>query len=492
LARNIISSPAKKILLPYLALTELANEKDRDAVPVTIPKSLDRAEEVYFVHPLIIGTEGMRRDGKPRWVKHQFNLFPLVLDREGVPWSEATVYLLSKLEGVTDPVMTTYASIAEDLAAYRWFLDDAGLDWTHFPSQKLSRPTYRFNGHLKFAVGAGEIAAATAKRRMGSVIRFYRWLMEEGTLQPANPPWKESDRYIDIKDRQGFHKLKKVATTDLSIKVPQQDDPYEGTIEDGGKLRPLPMEEQEWLLNALINLGNTEMTLIHLFGLLTGARIQTILTFRVRHTLVEIEDGMKGEIRFPVGPGTGIDTKNDKQMVLHIPVWFYRMLQTYAHSERARKRRERATLGDSEDQYLFLSIRGAPLYQSKADSRHVDESNRLRHHKAGQGVRQFITERVIPLIRKMSGEKNFHYQFHDTRATAGMNWTDHQLKLVEIGNTTLKEAREFVKTRMGHESSATTDKYLRYRRNMKLVRHIEELHETHLRELGQRAMEGMY
>lgn len=165
----LVATP-KKILLPHLTLTEVVGSGDDEAVPVAIAASPHRPEETYFVRPLTIGVDGKRRDGKPRWVKSQFNLFPVVLDSHGVPWAEATVYLLSRLESVTAPAMATYASIAEDLAAYRRFLDETGIDWSEFPSQRLSRPTYRYNAHLKFAVGAGEVAATTAKRRMSAVI----------------------------------------------------------------------------------------------------------------------------------------------------------------------------------------------------------------------------------------------------------------------------------------------------------------------------------
>jgi integrase len=194
------------------------------------------------------------------------------------------------------------------------------------------------------------------------------------------------------------------------------------------------------------------------------------------------------ELRLPVGPGTGIDTKWDKQMVLHIPIWLYRMLRTYAHSDRARKRRERAAGGDSQNQYLFLSVRGNPLYRSKEEARSFDATNVLRHAKVGQGVRQFITDYVIPHVRQQYSAKNFHYQFHDTRATFGMNLTDHQFDLIEQGKTTLKAVREFVKTRMGHASSATTDLYLQYRQNQTLVRRAGEEYESHLQRLSERAM----
>lgn len=419
-----------------------------------------------------------------------FNLFPIVLGSDGAPWAEATVYLLSRLEGAVAPTMATYSSIADDLAAYRRFLDESKIDWTKFPIHKLSRPTYRYNGHLRLAVQAGDIAASTARRRMGTVVAFYSWLRAERVFTPEHPPWKESDRYIELKDIKGFKVTKQVTTTDVSIKAPKQIDPYAGTIDDGGKLRPLSVDEQGWLVNALLALGNTEMTLIHLLGLLTGARIQTILTFRVGHALLEQPAPPVAELRIPVGFGTSIDTKNDKQMVLHVPVWFYQMLRVYALSDRARKRRMRAEGGDAEEQYLFLSVRGTPLYRSREEALDFNEENALRHAKAGQGVRQFTVERVIPYIREWY-DPQFHYRFHDLRASFGMNLTDHQLALVAAGEITLHQAREYVKTRMGHESSAITDRYLQYRDNLKLVRQVGYDYDQHLRMLTQFVLKGV-
>jgi hypothetical protein len=479
----------KKILLPQLEITQLADVLGRETSLVIIPTPNDE-NVVYHTKPKYIGISGRNRSGMARQVKQQYNCFPVVLDSNGVPWAEAVVYILSRLEGVTAPNMPTYAGIADDLASYRRFLDENCIDWIYFPAQKFARPTYRFSSHLKFAVYAAEIAATSARRQMGTVIGFYRWLKEEGVLTPQYPPWKESDRYIEFKDSYGRDLQKKVITTDISIKVPTQNDPYGGYIDDGGKLRPLTLEEQEWLVDALISMGNTEMSLIHLLGLLTGARIQSILTFRVRHITKDVKGDLNGEIRLPIGPGTGIDTKNNKKMTLHIPLWLYQTLQTYADSDRAKKRRIRAG-GDYENQYLFLSVRGAPLYQSKEELQTYNETNKLRHVKIGQGVRQYITERIVPFIREKYGVPGFRYQFHDTRATAGMNWTDHQLKLVEQGKATLHEAREFVKIRMGHDSSATTDRYLQYRQNLKIVRWGGHEYESHLKRLSDQVMAGV-
>ncbi len=481
--------PARKTLLPSLVVTSVAEQGDIESIEVVIPASTLTEGGAYFIRPKTVEQESRRRDGKPALILHHYNLFPVVLDASGAPWAEACMWILGALEGTVAPSMSSYASIAEDLAAYRRFLDETGIDWLSFPSHKLQRPTYRFNGHLKHLIQNNEVGASTAKRRMATVIRFYRWLQNEGVFTPEHAPWKTSDRFIGFTDTHGFKRSKTVITTDVSIRIARQDDPYDGCIDDGGKLRPLPQEEQEWLMDALITLGNTEMTLIHLFGMLTGARIQTILTFRVKHAMVEFEDDQQGELRFPVGPGTGIDTKNNKQLVLHIPFWFYRMLRTYVLSERARNRRDRADGGDNENQYLFLSVRGAPLYTAQSDATTFNATNTLRHAKVGQGVRQYIKERVLPFISAKYGVKGFHYQFHDTRATFGMNMVDEKMKLVEQKKSTLKEVMDFVQSRMGHASVTTTERYLTYRSRLKMARAAQDGWESRLEKLALSVME---
>jgi len=478
-----IMNRARKIILPTFQLTTVTESTHLNATLVVVPSRNEASEESYYIQPKYKATDNNNCDGLPHFKQTVYRCFPVVLDSMHVPWAEANVYILSRLIDALDSSMSTYISIAEDLAAYRAFLDETGLDWMNFPSQKLMRPTYRFRGHIKYLCGTGEIAVSTARRRMGSVIRFYRWLIRENIFIPEYSPWKESDCFIEIKNTHGFASRLKVQTTDISIVLPKQCDPYDGSIEDGAKLRPLSHEEQEWVLDALISSGNTEMLLIHLFGFLSGARIQTILTFRVKDVSKEIDVEQK-EVRIPVGFGTGIDTKRGKRMVLHLPAWFYDALQRYANSNRAKMRRMKAIGGDVQEQYLFLSVRGAPLYQSKEDMNTSGINNVVRHVKSGQGVRQFIKEKIIPFIQEKYKATSFHFQFHDTRATAGMNWTDHQLGLVEQGIITLHQAREYVKVRMGHASSETTDKYLRYRHNLKQVRWALEGYENHLKELA--------
>lgn len=481
---------ARRILLAKFVVTQTAFPHAIGAQRVPTPVTDVTPSGCYFVQPVMLEGASERLDGRPRWVPFRANLYPVVLDPDGSPWREANLYLLLRFEEEVSPDMETLGGIADDLAAYRRFVIEYGLDWTEFPSSKLLRPTYRYNAHLRLLVRAGEISTFTARRRMSRVIGFYRDIVNRQLIRPAHDPWKESKRVITFRDEYGKPMAKQIRTTDVSIRVPAHEDPYEDIIEDGGRLRPLPANEQQWLAQALVACANPEMNLIFLLAWSTGARIQTVLTFRLRHVCAAVSP-LSDEVRVPVGPGTGIDTKGDKRHVLHIPAPLYERLRVYAMSRRAERRRARTLTGSHSDQYLFLSVRGAPLYQSKDDSASYDPGATLHHKKRGQAVRTFIKERVLPAIRVHKDAERFHFRYHDLRATYGMNLTDAQLDLVKQGTISLHQAREYVRIRMGHSSATVTDRYLNFRQYQAQVRGARAQYEKHLQALAESVDEGL-
>ncbi|NHZ84186.1 hypothetical protein F2P44_33810 [Massilia sp. CCM 8695] len=245
------------------------------------------------------------------------------------------------------------------------------------------------------------------------------------------------------------------------LRISKQDDPFDDTIEDGGKLRPLPADEQAWLRDALLTCDHTETILIHALALATGARIQTVLTFRVKTVNSPIRGS--GLVRILAGPhrghNTGIDTKNNKCITLQVPDWLYFDLQTYAGSDRARRRRKKAPGGDHPDQYLFLSPQGLPLYVAKQDQHYGERLS--RHKKRGQTVRAYIAKYIIPHVRR-SHSPTFSYRFHDLRATFGMNLMDACKKRIEAGEITYTAALNMVSGRMCHSSPVITERYFNY------------------------------
>ncbi|MEW7974785.1 MAG: hypothetical protein AB2821_15015 [Candidatus Thiodiazotropha endolucinida] len=477
------SSGKRTTILPVCGLTETCEESDPGATKQVIPKANGVSIEThYFTRQLSAPDEVSGLN---------YNLLPVVLDCNDAPWDVANIYILSRLQAVAFPEMTTIAGIADDIGAYKEFLDEKpDIDFTCFPQNKLKRPTYRYNGYLKQKLFAGEVEASTVKRRMSSVVAFYRWMIQEKILNPDNDPWQEREYLASFNTAEGFNISKSVKSTDLSIKAPVKDIPHEGTILDGGRLRPLAQTEQLWILEALNHIGNTELMLIHLVALLTGGRIQTVLTIRLSH-VSETYPASVSKIPIKCGPRYGIDTKGDAIGVLQVPRQLYELLQTYSKSKRAKNRQNKAPGTDNLGQYLFLTQQGTPYYQAKIERMQFNPDLRVRHHKKGQAVRQFITDRVIPYVHTHH-DPAFHYRFHDLRATFGMNETDRQLALVEEGKIKLADARRHVQKLLWHSSSATTDLYLDYRRQMEMVWAAVDDYENHIASLIEAAKSGVF
>ena len=479
---------ARKEVLPQTTLTQVCSENDKGATLVKLQVPGEASVE-YYVAPRVDADTGERRDGKPRWVAGTYRLFPLVLCGDDSPWAEANLWILDMLEMKVLPNMLTFAGIAEDLSAFRRYIEAETLDWLCFPAHKLRRPTYRYNAALRISVEAGEVSPGVAKRRMATVVRFYRWLMGEAGFRPEQTPWNESDRYVDWTDGTGFERVIKVTTTDVSLKDSKAEDPWDDRIMDGGRLRPLPENEQRVLLQALGDIGNTEMSLIHLISLFSGARIQTVLTLRLRHVSRPPAEIPGNDFRLKAGPGTGIDTKGNKRGVLHIPKWLYERLYIYAKSERAQARRRLAKGGDHVDQFLFLSHRGTPHYESKASRDRASSDNAFaRHAKVGQGVRQFIKEKLLPEMQARLGNPRYEFSFHDLRATYGMNTVDYLLERMETGKMTYSRALSRLRHLMWHTRLSTTENYLNYRENLFMIDAVQDGWHDHLQHLAEDAL----
>lgn len=418
-----------------------------------------------------------------------FAKLPLVLNRGGSPWVPACMWLIERARA--KPLATaSLKPLAQDLAAYRAYLDEWALEWDDFSSvDKYLRPTYLFNTHLRELVSSRALAPSTAKRRMSTVIAFYRFLMTDPRVhfEPAYPPWVDKGVGIQYRDDRGFKQVAEVITTDVSIKVAKRDDAWDGTIDDGGKLRPLSVEEQRQLIEALRRLNNVEYNLMHWTAMLCGAREMTVLTMRVRCFERPSLEIPQWPYKLRCGPGTGIDTKRDVSGVyVAIPRELYEMLHAYAVSERARKRRSKSGLREDSSNYLFLTNQGQPYYESKED-RNADRDASMplrRSARDGRVLRKFIEQAVIPEVRKFL--PHFRYRFHDLRATFGMNWVDDFMRTNEVSNGQgYVWARDHLRRLLWHKSGLTTDRYLKYRQHTHQLECAQEGWGRHLLELLQ-------
>lgn len=441
-------------VLPILRLTKVSETPGKDFLPVDHHVRSERVK--YWRTP--------KFDKSSHW--NTFPRFPIVLNADGSPWEPAVLWLLDRAQA-NPTKLSSLMTIAQALRDYKLFLDDLGIEWNDFSSiEKYSRPTYIYKTHVENLANSGEIKPSTASRRMSTVIGFYRFAQNDRRLSfsPVNAPWQETRFNLQFCDAKGFKQYKEVTTTDLKIRVPPNEEPLSRTIDDGRKLRPLNVEEQKTLVAALQTLGHTEFTLAHYLGILTGAREMTALTLRMRDFMLPPTSILSWPYKLRCGPGTGIDTKFDKSNVfLIIPRVLFQMLHMYAISERARKRRTKSRLGENPQNYLFLTSQGNPYYEGKDDRNEVTllEKKLKRSSVQGQGLREFITKRVIPEVRKTLPQ--FQYKFHDTRATFGLNWVDHVMGEENSENEKYHWAMDQLRKLMWHRSTATTEKYLEYR-----------------------------
>ncbi len=408
--------------------------------------------------------------------------FPVILDNRGEPWDIANLCLINRLNNTLSYNHRTYGSQANHLLHYRRFLDSENINYLHFPKLKQLRATYRYKRHIQNEIDKGHLTLGTGKKIMSAVARFYKDIIKYNLIDRSlftESPYSEVVRYIEATTYYGLKKFIAVPSTDLSISgsKPLPDPSY---IYDGGQAKPLTLEDQKTLLDALRRCDRVYQLLFYL-AIFTGARLQTLTTIRISH-LERVPD-YHGNLRLPIGTGTGIDTKNGSRMTIIIPAWLVEDLKVYSNSTVAINRRLNSYYGDNDNNYLFLSARGTSFYTSKAEMKErltADPSDpyfsELYKHTEGQAVREFIKS-LNQSIQNDSPEFQ-SLIFHDLRATFGMNLLEEELAKEKRG--TITAILEYVQQRMGHRSKEITLQYLNYRSRLDWKNHVQNKFESEL------------
>jgi len=410
---------------------------------------------------------------------------PTVIGRDGLPWDLACYYLIDlAIQQASD--LASIQKYAVHLSEFYDFCIKNDIDPFLDTPSKRKKPIKRFKQILEGQILNGEIAGSTANNKIGNVVRFYRWLKDDYGYVFKHRPFNNESLLISFVKASGNIGHKLTHSHDARIKtMPKSDLPSENIIVDDGRLRPLPPDEQEVLLSTLAAHKNTEMFLIFILALTTGARIQSILT--LRHIHFRVESDPVSSVPLAIGHGTSVDSKNSKKQTLVIPACIQQKLAIYSHSERAKKRFEKycelrniaPTQETMDDCYLFLTNRGHPFYDAKSDLFKADKSQERTNLRNGDSVRKFIKRQLLPTMKKAFGQ-NYHFQFHDTRATFGMNLVDACNKLVDEGEMPASEVLPFVQSRMNHSDSKTTEKYIKYREKNKQVAKVVESYQNTL------------
>ncbi|MGG5288648.1 tyrosine-type recombinase/integrase [Pseudomonas shirazensis] len=408
--------------------------------------------------------------------------FPILLDNQGQPWDIANLYLIHRYHHTLNYNHRTYASIADHLLDYRRFLDSEDIDYLHFPKLKQLKSTYRFKKHIEGEIDSGRMTLDTGKKRMSGIHRFYKNILKFKLIDPdliVEAPYEEVIRYIETTTDFGLKTFITVSSSDLALQgskaLPDPDFIY-----DDGKTKPLTMQDQMVLLEALKKCDRAYQLLFYL-AIFTGARLQTLSTIRICDLNRQLD--YEGNLRLPVGAGTGIDTKKKARMTIIIPGWLVDELKIYIQCSVAQGRRESSYYGDSESNYIFLTSKGTPFYTSKQEMKErltgdTTSTNfgQPYSHTEGEAVRQFL-QTLIRDIQKTSPDFE-RFKFHDLRATFGMNLLEDELDRPD--RKPITAILELVQQRMGHRNKEITLQYLNYRSRIEWKNHVQDQFESKL------------
>lgn len=407
--------------------------------------------------------------------------FPVLIQSNGELWEIGNLYLTNKLERSPNYESRTFKGIADHLLDYLRFLEDEKLDYLHFPKNDRLKVTYRFRQRLLSLVISANLSASTASARINAIIKFYKEIASWGLIDKQkidNIAFLPVKKHLRTTTSYGGERNLNIESHNLTIPATRKQHNSE-IIKDGGSLRPLTIDQQQLMLHALLD-SSREYQLMFYLALFTGARLQTVCTIRLKHLDGAVDS--HGDLRLPVGFGTLVDTKHNKQITLIIPGWLVEDMRIYSRCQEAQKRRGRSFYGDTHENYLFLSKNGLPYYTSKKEI--LDRSNHKPQKtpksvklQDGAALRTHIKQIILPKIR--STHSNFQsFTFHDLRATFGMNLLESQIKL--LGEHLATECIDYVQQRMGHTNKTTTIQYLNYKSRLNWKNRIQHEFEESL------------
>jgi integrase len=359
------------------------------------------------------------------------SLLPQVFWEDGEPWSEVNHWAVTRAQDAVGGDIKTVTSLMKHLAAYASWLEVHGLDWRHFPVRASERAIVRFRKNLfhqrdELAV----LKPSTTTARMAAVIQFYRFAQIHGFIERGSLMWRDKQVLHTFHDSFGFTRT--MLRTSSELAIPNRRRPGD-TLEDG--LTPISPEHARDLLDFTKREGLQELHYMLSLGILSGARLETVTTLEVRHIEGAMPDqNMPGFSRMAVGPGTGVETKNDVYGDLLVPTFLLDALKVYAYS--MRRLRRQALANGYEQQRLFLTMRGHPYAHGTFNRLMTD----LRRRAVAVGMRFMLT-----------------FKFHQSRATYGTMLMELALGVASVAN-----AVAFVRDAMLHKDEATTLRYVRF------------------------------
>ncbi|WEL57610.1 hypothetical protein PZ739_10800 [Pseudomonas kermanshahensis] len=371
----------------------------------------------------------------------------LVHKTDGSPWMLGNLYLTDLAFDFPPVVRSTLKKVALSLVDFINVMVDLEIDIFSFPLRKSARPTYAYSSYLSERVTLNPNALEASNQHVSRIEDFYRFLELKQVLKPENSMWKEVKKTFRYVDQHGFGRLKDVIVTDLRLKSRSR-------LKKGGakrKLRAYDEDEQVAIIDSLLEIGNTEMTLAFLMALMAGPRMQSVFTMP-RSVL----SGSPGAdyLSLPIGLGALIDSKYDVQNNLFIPLFLVGMAKVYLRSDRYKARDEKSYLAGQKDNYIFLTKSGRPYYSQKNDP----NRGKYKNPQEGGAIYAFIRNQLEPSLKRKGLQ--IVVNFHNLRATFANNLVKGLLDLYEKNKITMTQVVLTVNERLGHRSIETTEKYI--------------------------------
>lgn len=355
---------------------------------------------------------------------------PQLFWKDGEPWNEANYWALIRAKEKVGERLKTITSLMKHLHAYATWLESNEFDWRHFPIRVSDRPIVKFRASLIVQRDIYRaLAPSTATARMAAVLQFYRFAKIHEFVERRTSMWHDKSVVHRYYDNTGFSRTMVRASSSLAIPNRSR---VGDMLEDG--LTPISQEHASELLKFTQHANLLELHYMLSCGLLSGARLETIITLSVRDIENAFEhNSIPAYYCIRVGPATRVKTKFDVSGNLLVPGFLIDALKGYAYSMR---RLNRQALAAGEDrERLFLTIRGKP-YSHQSFNRLMTD---LRRRCCANGMK-FMQR----------------FKFHQTRATFGTTLMEIALKV-----TTAANAVAFVRDAMLHKDESTTFKYVK-------------------------------
>lgn len=406
-------------------------------------------------------------------LKTSYEHFPALLDENNTPWQLGNLFLLSLALENPPADTATLMKNARTLAHVVGVLNDKGIGLLDFPKHKADRATYAYHLFWEEETVLNPERVEVANNHINRATGFYRWMKNERGFVAKNSMWKEKSSRIQLNTRQGFRYSKEYIKTDLGIPKSRH--------KKSKSLAAYSEKEQLAIMAALQDLNNPEMTLAFLSALITGGRLQSILTMQ----LSSLPESMETELHaMAIGDTTTVDSKNQKQGVLYFPKTLVEIFKVYISSERYKRRAELSLRRDNIDNYVFLTKNGRPYYAKKSDP-HLGSYRTL---PKGKSITAFIRQQLEPKLIEL--ETPLKIRYHNLRATFGNNFLAEKLVECESGLITYTELLYLVCERLGQSDISVTERYIEDARRNKIRALTQAKYENHIQAQIERLFGG--